>query len=248
MLPRGLLQSVSLQSFITSYNIVPGGEKMRFGMRSTWAFAAIIVVLNSSQYARGGMVDQQNFLPTSIESHFQNVQFSSAQTFTVGQAGKLLEVDVQVHKQSGTSLPLTVEVTQTTATGAPGTVLASRSINAVDVPAVDLQYLPIDFSASNLQIGVGDKLAIVLLSSEPYESSTRGYLWASSFQGADVYPGGSAWAIDFVNNPTWGDTANSPLTSQDLGFQTVVTPEPASLSILAFGGAWLLGRRARNRR
>ena len=170
-----------------------------------------------------------------------------AQTFTVGLAGRLDRVDLQVFRdvtEPSPTVPLRVEIRGTSA-GIPAAtdaaVLASATLAPESVP-LDAAGLPkpvqltaVDLSASNLNVSPGEVLAIVLRSG----TANPGYEWQFQPTPGNGYAGG----VKFLQTrpPATGFNAEHPDT--DFGFQTYVTvPEPPAALWLAAAGTLGLAR------
>jgi hypothetical protein len=140
---------------------------------------------------------------------------SAAQTFTAGLSGTLERVDLALSQASTPSVgPLTVEIRNVDASGAPGTtVLASAEVPQPDVPTGGSQALafvevPFDSPAA---VAAGSQYAIVA-----YTGGFDFYQWGRAL--ADLYAGGSAF--DSFQSPpaTW------TVRPFDMAFKTYVAP------------------------
>ena len=214
---------------------------------------ALLLIGSSALHAQ--TLDQTVSSPGGF-LHNVNAAADWAQTFTVGLAGQLTRVDLEVVKEATTTtLPLRVEVRRTTPAGFPGAddvdVLATGSIAASLLPTYQESgppnpfWAPVDLTGANLRVSPGDVLALVLRSSEPNEPFQRGYMWWSYPQGRDEYPGGDAFRR-FQGGTFERMTGN---VATDSGFRTyVLVPEPAAVAtMLAAASAVLLRRRRPNR-
>jgi hypothetical protein len=162
------------------------------------------------------LLDQQYLAHNGDFAGFTNGSgFRRAETFTVGIAGTLTEVDVYPDLPT----PFTGFNILSTSGGAPTTtVVATGSLSSHSGGVAT-------FSVS-LPVSIGEVLAI-----EPIDGSGT---WLANIPG--TYPGGS----DYFVNPADGVNTFTPSGIAD-DFQTFVTfatPEPSSLSLL---GAALLG-------
>jgi len=170
-----------------------------------------------------------------------------AQTFTVGIAGTLARVEVDIRRDDNTVIePLLFDVRATTAGGAPiesnSTTLASVSIAAASIP-VTPGFVSVDVSAFGIPVTPGEILAIVLR--KPGLDDVD-YIW---FGGeGNPYPAGSEYSR-ITAGGTW--TASE---GNDLGFRTFVTvsavPAPSGVVLLGMGVSVLAGvtwRRHRRR-
>lgn len=164
-----------------------------------------------------------------------NTNFAHAQSFTVGIAGQLTSMELQIRK---TNLDppvsdLTFDILSFMGGIPSGPALASGSIAAASVPDLDFtddSFVSVDLSSFNIFVGVGEVLAIALT----YLDSGS-YNWLSTPVG-NFYGAGS----QFVSLPP--GPFDVELVNGDLGFRTFVdpdatapVPEPGTLATLAFG-------------
>jgi hypothetical protein len=193
---------------------------------------AILAILAASWCTHALSVpqlDQENYVPTDTWLSVANDR-TQVQTFTVGTAGSLTEVQVNVAKGAITSADLEVSLWTTDSRGLPLVNLASASFDVGSIPQ-DGSFLSWKFDGPNLLVIPGDLLAIALDSRAPndYPFDAR-YDWA--FGGS--YNGGIAY------------TQQSGLYfagSRDFQFRTIVeVPEPGSAVLMLFGCAVLLSR------
>ncbi|MEM6394186.1 MAG: PEP-CTERM sorting domain-containing protein [Planctomycetota bacterium] len=171
---------------------------------------------------------------------FQDVQ----QTFTVGVAGTLQTVELQVMRGEPLfpgGVPnedVVVSILGTTPAGLPDFTqnLGSVSLPVSSIPAFDDfttgPYTAFDVSGLGIEVSPGDVFAIDVASATDPESY---FVWDSE---VDIYAGGISTTLGVF------DGFFSDFPGRDLGFRTsVLIPEPASLTLLALGGVALLSRR-----
>jgi hypothetical protein len=199
------------------------------------------------------VLDQSNLINVSggFGSYSINELNSMAQTFTVGKAGFLTQIDLQILR-FGTNVThdLIFSVTAPTNSNFPvaAPALVSVTLHAADVPNVDgfnstQAVTSIHLGLGALAVTPGQVLSLVLSSTEPFVLGNA-YDWVvSSSTGADVYTRGEAWAK--FNNTSFSHPASQPL---DFGFRTfVMVPEPGAGAMMVLGGtAVLVRRRHRN--
>lgn len=147
---------------------------------------------------------------------------SLTQTFTVGQAGLLFQIDVQVNSTAPTpTTGLVLDLLQVS-NGQP--ILSS--LGSVDIPRSDIpplflgqnvgEFVSVDVSGLGINVNPGDVLAFELT----HPTDTGAY---TAFVGTtDGYSAGQF----FFRNPPETNIMTSSAT-QDIGFQTFVqVPEP----------------------
>lgn len=124
-----------------------------------------------------------------------------------------------------------VDVRPTNANGLPAAddsqALAVRELLPIEIPRYSFDFIPVDFSSSNVKVKSGELLAIVLRT----EDDTGGYNWQGG--SVDEYVGGKAFYRGYAASEPKGEfieyrhSLNN--TSADFGFRTyVVVPEPAT--------------------
>jgi Bacterial Ig-like domain (group 3) len=186
--------------------------------------AALIMVQAPSAGATGTLDQQQTDTSGGailIDSQPPNPpanlgRTGGAQTFTAGLSGGLDQVDLFLYKETGTTLPLNVEIRTVDGSGAPTTtVLESAIVPFSSVPAAPGAFVPVTFSVPHT-VAAGTQYAIVAYTAEP---PPRGYGWFYST--ADPYPGGTAWLSTSTTPPptTWTQVGQA-----DFAFKTYVTP------------------------
>jgi len=159
-----------------------------------------------------------------------------AQTFTVGLAGVLDRIGLQVVREdASTTADLLFDIRETSA-GVPiesdSTTLVSLTIPASEVP-LSLgagEFFSIDVISSAIAVTPGEALAIVLLAPDANTALNR-YQWFNGPNADDYWDG----------DPYSRTTGTWALESSDLGFQAlVVVPEPSSALSLLAGVGFLL--------
>jgi hypothetical protein len=164
-----------------------------------------------------------------------------AQTFTVGQAGVLDSIDLQVVREDEiTTADLLFDI-RGTAAGTPKRnppTLVSLTIPASEVPLTlgPGEFFTVDVISSAIAVNPGEVLAIVLGAPDATTALNR-FQWSNGPNPDDYFDGDPYSRTDGA----W------ILESFDAGFQTLVIPEPSS-SLSLLSGAGLLVLLARRRR
>jgi len=156
----------------------------------------------------------QAYVP--VTTNMATGRLDKAQTFTVGESGTLVKVDLLMARQPGATADLLFDIRRTTS-GKPNTddaaTLVSLRIPAQLVPETEGNYYSIDFSSKAFEVTAGEALAIVIRSYPDVESYTwwgkttdNGYL-----NGHHYFRHPPGWP-----RPTWyADVAGT-----DMGFRT----------------------------
>jgi hypothetical protein len=174
-----------------------------------------------------------------------NVQVEQAQTFTVGVPGTLSLVNLQIEQylaygQNDFTTPVTVSI-RTLSDAYPDSTLASISIPASSIPpnSSSATWVSADFSAASLSLTAGERLAIVVTSTQT-ESVAGSYSWFNRGTGTG-YANGDAVGRSI------GDSWFTH--SSDFGFQTYMVPVPepeaSELGLLAASTLLVVGWRRR---
>ena len=201
--------------------------------RVTPIFLVIMTVATLDVFA-APTLDQSHLGGGTLRDAIQK-NHQIAQTFTVGIAGTLDSVDLDLNYESVVpTYDITVEIRTTTSglPDGPASTLASVQFDtSVLTPTFTLYS--IDFSPFFIPLSVGDQLAIVLTSEEDAE--------AAAWRGADdAYPGGK-WYFD--SGAGW-ETEGKDL---DGYFQTYVEPSvipaPAALHLVVIGFSYFVLQR-----
>ncbi|GAA5505791.1 PKD domain-containing protein [Novipirellula caenicola] len=144
---------------------------------------------------------------------YQTIQ--RAQTFTVGQTGQLVGVDLRLNHGSSTVSDLIVDVRPAVG-GVPvdndGDALASVVLTTNDVPGTPT-FVSVDLSSFNVSVSQGDELAIVLRLTNTTDNS--GFNWTGQSPGS--YGGGGLYNRNINNTLGW--QASSDI---DMGFKTYI--------------------------
>jgi hypothetical protein len=202
--------------------ILRGITQMRMVPLVCAAGLALCGAVHLSPSAHAALVLDQEYLLNNAFAEFSNgMGFRRAETFTVGVAGILSEVDIFTDVTAtftGFNILSTSAGVPTTTVVAVGTLSSQSGGEAA-------------FSVS-LPVSIGEVLAI-----EPMTPAGTPGLWLAEDPGS--YPGGG----DFFINPVFGIDSFTPSGFAD-DFRTFVgVPEPGTLACLGAGLVLLLGRR-----
>ncbi len=213
------------------------------------SFCCLLLLAGETRVRASVVTDQVNL-------NTQGGRFTSgtayAQTFTVGVAGNLVEIDLEMFNFFGAATDtITLDVrsilsgfgTSTVALG--GTNLATVTLPTLPASGNAFVLEQFNFSGTPIAVNVNDELAFVLHASvgNSYEVGVNNS--PSYFPRGSDYSGTNA-------GPSYGLTLGG--ASESLAFQTLVdtpaqVPEPGSLALLslaaasAAGYAWRRNRR-----
>jgi hypothetical protein len=201
--------------------------------------AMILCSLAAGRAHAGGVLDQSNVVSTFTFDAAVVSEVSRGQTFTVGLAGLLSQVNLEIYQSTGTTVDPTFEVLGTTG-GVPDNtkVLYQTTIPLSDIPIFDtppsgaVPFTSVDVSSAGIIVTPGEVLALTLSRNAPgnppwllWRQGVGGYSGGNSY---DSIPPGSPWTID---DPYEG------------GFQTFVAsvPEPSSIVLVLIGVGCVVG-------
>ena len=109
------------------------------------------------------VIDQSHVITQSTGGRIIYAGNSPGQTFTVGSAGLLSQVDVLLRRDTGDIGSLALELWPVVAGGPAGsTPLFSTPINPSVVPTSSTGYVPINVTAGGLYVSPGDQFAIAV--------------------------------------------------------------------------------------
>ena len=188
----------------------------------------------------GPVLLDQFYIPTSVPSGGVLAEDTEtlAQTFTVGLAGLLTAIELELRccdGLNGVTFPaedLVIEIRTTLVDGLPSDhVLFATRARSTDLSVDSFQFERFSLGSQKFRVEPGDVLAIVLSSKAPPLGLFNPYAWNADVFGS--YDRGQGY---FDRGAGFLDV------SRDFGFKTYV-PEPASLMLIALAGAAIAGRR-----
>jgi hypothetical protein len=194
------------------------------------ALVAIAVMLYAAgagtAFAGGGILDQSNVVNTFTFDAAVVTEVSRGQTFTVGLAGILSQVNLEIYQSTNTVVAPTFDILGTTG-GVPDNskVLFQTIIPLADIPIFDtppttaFPLTSVDVSSAGIVVTPGEVLALTLSRDAPgnppwllWRQGIGGYSRGNSY---DSIPPGAPWTID---------------ATYEGGFQTFVSvPEPSTV-------------------
>jgi len=192
------------------------------------------VNLDSAQLASGSVIDQVQSSYSHVSGFLGDVQ-TLAQTFTVGVTGELGTIGVFLNP----SIPITLNVLQTSAGVPTSTILATAVATPPGQPNTALTYF--NFSSSHVPVSVGQVLAF-----RPYTTVSSGQVLGIqiAFGSPDPYSRGELYTIYLQGGITdWQTFASAHLIDQgpvggvDAAFvvSVITTPIPGALPLFATG-------------
>jgi hypothetical protein len=208
------------------------------------ARAVALVVCGAGAGVTGAdvVLDQQNVFVSAIGDTANAFSQEIGETFTVGVAGELAQVDVYLARFPFTTDNLVFRIWNTSG-GLPSTQLGTDlSLTPAAVSTTAAEFESFDVSAFDVNVGVGEVLAFSI-------TSTGSTSYILPYSETSLYAGGMP-VRKVANVPPTPWEAN-PGVTRDYGFRTFVdvVPEPGAAAMLAVGGlAASLPTRLRRRR
>jgi hypothetical protein len=231
-------------AFVTNSWRLPARTLRHVSSPAAWMlFAAPLIAVASTAFAAPA-IDQSHVISSSVGGLSILADYSPAQTFTVGAAGKLSKVDVQIGRDSGANGNLSLEIYPTTGGAPSGSPLFSTPISASSIPiagpSASLPFTSVDLSAANLNVTPGQQYAIALRGTAGFDDPNPFWNWGSpGYSGGNPYDSAFGQPWDEVNQTfdfgfrTWVDAA-AP-TTQSLSFTPKFDVAAQSFGALGFG-------------
>lgn len=203
--------------------------------------AFCLLVINSSNLSAAQIpVIDQSFLIADIGITSSGAIFTTsatAQTFTVGASGILSLIDLELRRSEGLVGDDLSFALRNTSSGIPNAIdaesLFTTTISLASIPTTafpdPVAVTTIDLSSANIQVNVGDVLAISLIGGGP-SGGPPWVLWDEDKTNGGLYSGGEAFFRGAAETP-WVPFPNPG----DKGFRTWVTPVPIPATVWLFG-------------
>ena len=195
----------------------------------------LVLLIHAAATLAAPVVDQSHVITNSTGGRIIYAGNSPGQTFTVGSAGLLSQVDVLLRRDTGDIGSLALELWPVVAGGPAGsTPLFSTPIDPSVVPTSSTGYVPINVTAGGLYVSPGDQFAIAV--SGTAGLSTPHASWWGGFPGYGAggkFDRAGSWDIGSIDHDygfrTWVNSALSPGGLQTLAL-TPTSEWNASLS------------------
>jgi hypothetical protein len=217
------------------------GDIVRPKLRFSTICALALLPLSMQQARALPIVDQQADATGGGSSIAVISTQSLAQSFEVGVAGQLSQVDLMVSRSASTAGSFMLSIVPVSA-GTPDTTnpLFTQAYSTSVLSSVGpfaYTFQAFDLGENAFSISAGEQLAIVLTSQDDFIN------WEATAPTA--YLRGEAFILSPFFGPSWiGMFSNTG--GADLGFRTLVTvPEPSAYALLSVGllALWLRRRR-----
>jgi hypothetical protein len=209
---------------------------------TAWGVGLLLLATGSVQRALAlPTLDQQNVFVSSIGDTANAFSQEIGQTFTVGIAGNLTQVDAYLARFPFTTDNLVFRLYSTDVNGLPDVQLGTDLFLApAAVSDTAAAFESFDVSSFGVGVSVGDVLALVI-------TSTGSTAYILPFSETDLYAGGQP--VRRVLNIPPDPWQPNPGVVRDYGFRTYVEPipEPGVMTLLGVAGVFGI-RRRQNRR
>ncbi len=181
---------------------------------------AMLVSIASSLASAAEVLDQQNDVSPSATADSTSGGFvEEAQTFTVGVAGTLSRIAVQINYPGFGSPGNAILTVYNTSGGIPNASLGTASLSYSGIPSTGYAFQSFDVSSSAIPVHAGDVLAYGVT------STTDSYFFLRSTFDHSTYAGGQSIYRALGQTGPW--TLYTP--SHDEGFQTYVLASSGGL-------------------
>lgn len=205
--------------------------------------AALLATAITAAPASATIIDQSNEAQTDgssvVGNLFNNtINIDNGQTITVGRTGQLTSVEFFMSLSGPRTEALTLDVRPLAGlapelTGA--NMLGSITHQAGDLPNGQ-SWIVFDLTALNIQVSLGQQLALVLSSDQDFAVARYDNLMTGP---TDQYAGGQLWSTN--SGAPWEGIFGEPVW--DTKFRTFVTPSPGAMTLFACAG--IVGSRRR---
>jgi hypothetical protein len=188
-------------------------------IRRARRIARLFLLAVLARPAAAAVLDQSHTLTQTVGGLITVNEFMPAQTFTVGRAGTLTRVELQITRDSAATNDVALEIWPTAAGAPTGSPLLSKVIPNSVIPtvgvSVNVPFTAVNIADSGLQVQPGQQYAIGIRSAATFDDPNTSWI-----RGYPAYAGGDAYSTAF------GRPWESFGSATDFGFKTWVEPPP----------------------
>jgi hypothetical protein len=189
-------------------------------MRYVMRFVGVLIMLLANRCLSAPVLDQSHIITQSVGGLITVGDFTPGQTFTVGAAGLLSQIDLQIGRDAGALDNLSLEIWPTSSGSPTGSSpLFSASIPASSVPvagpSTTLPFTSVNLASGNLAVAPGQTYAAVLRGVPDFDEPHAFWNW-----------GNPGYSLGTPVSTAFGHPWEVESSQYDFGFRTWVTPPP----------------------